>query len=87
MYLDEAGVPEDLVGVTNEFELLHYSHRLVQVQDDSCGCDAEISLQRQSGRSITTRTFSLRHTVIFDPRVASVNQVVLVLLNTLVSGP
>lgn len=46
IYLDEAGVLKYLVGITNEFELLHYSHGLIQIQDDSCGCDAEISLQR-----------------------------------------
>lgn len=47
-HLDEAGVPIYFVGVTDQFELLHDSHRLVQVQDDSCGCNTEISLQRQS---------------------------------------
>lgn len=50
LHLDEARVPIYLVGVTDQFELLHDSHGLVQVQDDSCGCDAEVSLQRQSGK-------------------------------------
>lgn len=49
IYLDEASVLKYLVGITNELELLHYSHRLIQIQDDSCGCDAEISLQRKIG--------------------------------------
>lgn len=48
LYLDEAGVLEDLVGVTDEFELLHYGHRLIQVQDDSCGCNTEVSLQGEN---------------------------------------
>lgn len=74
LYLDEAGVPKYLVGVTNEFELLHYRHRLVQVQDDSCGCDAKISLQRQS--------IYVEHRVLIDSRVASINQHVLVLFET-----
>lgn len=47
IYLDEASVLKYLVGITNEFELLHDSHRFIQIQDDSCGCDAEISLQRK----------------------------------------
>lgn len=49
IYLDEAGVLKYLVRITNEFELLHYGHRLIQIQDDSCGCDTEISLQRKIG--------------------------------------
>lgn len=49
-YFDETCVLKDLVGVTDEFELLHYSHRLIQVQDDSCGSNTEISLQREDGK-------------------------------------
>lgn len=52
MHLDEAGVPIDLVGVTDQLELLHDGHGLVQVQDHSCGCDPEISLHTQSAESI-----------------------------------
>lgn len=37
VHLDEACVLKDLVGVTNKFELLHYSHGFIQFQDHSCG--------------------------------------------------
>lgn len=47
LYLNKASVFKDLVRVANEFELLDYSHRLVQVQDDTCGCDTETGLQRE----------------------------------------
>lgn len=52
-YLNEAGILKDLVRVTDEFELLHYSHRLIQVQNDTCGCNAEISLQGEKGNQET----------------------------------
>lgn len=46
-YLDKGGVFKDLVGVTDEFKLLHYSDRGIQVQNDSCGCDTEIDLSKE----------------------------------------
>lgn len=45
--LHEAGVLKDLVRISNQFELLHDRHRFIQIQDNSRGCDAEISLQTQ----------------------------------------
>jgi len=47
-YLDEGGVLKDLLGVADEFQLLHDGHGLGQVQDHACGCNAEISLQKEN---------------------------------------
>lgn len=61
LHLDEAGVLEDLVRVTDEFQLLHHGHRLVQVQDHTSGCDAEVGLE--TGNRVIAAT-DLRVTLI-----------------------
>lgn len=48
-YLDKRGVFKDLVGVTNELELLHYSDRGIQIQNDSCGRNTEVHLSKENG--------------------------------------
>lgn len=44
-YLDKAGVLKDFIRVSNQFELLHDSNRFVQVQNHSCGSNAETGLR------------------------------------------
>lgn len=44
-YLDKAGVLKDFIRVSNQFELLHNCNWFVQVQNHSCGSDAEIGLR------------------------------------------
>lgn len=46
-YLDEGGVFKDLVGVTDEFELLHDADGGIQIQNDSCGRDPETDLAKR----------------------------------------
>lgn len=48
-YLDKRGVFKDLVGVTNELELLHYGDRGIQIQNNSCGRNTEVYLSKENG--------------------------------------
>lgn len=47
-YLDKGGIFKNLVRVTNEFELLHYADRGIQIQNNSCGCNTEVDLSKEN---------------------------------------
>lgn len=46
--LDEGGVFKDLVGVTNELQLLHGADRGIQIQNYSCGRNTETGLSKEN---------------------------------------